>query len=860
MTPVPRRRIAALLFAIPLLALASPSRAAAPPVTLEQIMAAPDWIGNPPERPFWGAEGRSVYYEQKRTDSELRDLVRLDVATGTARIVPFAERGTVDAADGDWSLDRKWKVYSRHGDIYLKNATTGAVRQLTRTAEAEREPRFMVGDGRVSFRRGGAFFVYDLATGLVSQAADVRAEKDPGKEDDPSYLRDAQLRLFDVLRKEKRDRDEKREEGKAEQRADPSRPPVPFYLGDKVEIDDAALAPSGDWLVIVTIPKSAKKSDPKPIVAKFVTESGNVEVVDGREKVGVKPVARAVLLFDLRAHKRYDLDFKSLPGIFDDPLKEMREKAEKVKAEAKKVREAKEAEEEGRPVGDVAAEADKAENAENADKTEKSEKPNAALKPDDAEKSEAPDKHKKPRPCEVQGLFWSRDGRQVALQIHSLDNKDRWLGTIDLATHRLVSRERLTDPAWINWSLNEYGWMPDNHTIWYLSEKSGYSHLYAVDVTATTTRQLTQGDFEVSEPVPTHDGRFLYYRANASHPGIYEIWRVEVATGRAEQLTRMGGLTSFVLSPDERRLLLLHSSLTRPDELYVAEAKPATATGEPRQLTHTLTPAFLAVSWTVPDIVPIKSTHGPRPIYSRVYTPPGFDPSRPSRQYPAVVFVHGAGYLQEVHYGWSSYWHEFMFHTFLTQHGYVVLDMDYRASAGYGRDWRTAIYRQMGHPELEDLEDGVAWLVAQKAVDPHRVGVYGGSYGGFMTFMALFRHPDLFAAGAALRPVSDWAHYNHDYTSAILNTPEIDPEAYAASSPIEFAAGLSRPLLICDGMQDDNVFFEDTVRIVQRLIELKKENFETAIYPLESHGFRQPTSWLDEYRRIWKLFEARLQG
>jgi dipeptidyl aminopeptidase/acylaminoacyl peptidase len=855
MTLAPRLRVAALPLATFLLVSATAAATLAEPlaerrpVTLEQIMAAPDWIGNPPERAYWGAEGRSVYYEQKRPESELRDLVRLDLATGTSRIVPLAERGTADTADGDWSLDRKWKVYSRQGDLYLKNAGTGAVRQLTRTAEAESEPRFMVGDGRVLFRRGSSFFVYDLTSGLVSQAADVRLEKDPAQEEDPTYLRDAQLRLFDVLRKEKRDRDEKREEERAEQRADPARPPVPFYLGDKIEIVDAALAPSGDWLVLVTIPKPPEKPEtPKPILPKYVTESGNIEVIDGRDKVGIKPVVRSVTLLDLRAHKRYDLDFASLPGIFDDPLKEMREKAEKVKTAARKAREAKEAAERGRPVGETVA---KAEAAAAKSSAKSSDKPETA---------ETPEKPKQePRPCEVQGLFWSRDGRQVALQVHSLDNKDRWLATIDLAAHRLISHEHLTDPAWINWSLNEFGWLPDNRTLFYLSEKSGYSHLYAVDVTAAPAadpgRQLTKGDFEVSEPVPSHDGRFLYYRANVSHPGIYEVWRVEVASGRAEPLTRQGGLTSFVLSPDERRLLLTHSSLTRPDELYLVDAKPG---AEPRQLTHTLSPAFLAVDWTVPEIVPIPSTHVARPIYSRVYTPPGFDPAHP-RQYPAVVFVHGAGYLQEVHYGWSSYWHEFMFHTFLTQHGYVVLDMDYRASAGYGRDWRTAIYRQMGHPELEDLEDGVAWLAAHKQVDPHRIGVYGGSYGGFMTFMALFRHPDLFAAGAALRPVSDWAHYNETYTSAILNTPEIDPEAYAASSPIEYAAGLSRPLLICDGMQDDNVFFQDTVRIVQRLIELKKENFETALYPVESHGFRQPTSWLDEYRRIWKLFESQLK-
>jgi dipeptidyl aminopeptidase/acylaminoacyl peptidase len=199
-----------------------------------------------------------------------------------------------------------------------------------------------------------------------------------------------------------------------------------------------------------------------------------------------------------------------------------------------------------------------------------------------------------------------------------------------------------------------------------------------------------------------------------------------------------------------------------------------------------------------------------------------------------------------------------MFHTLLTQQGYVVLDMDYRASAGYGRDWRTAIYRQMGTPELEDLEDGVRYLVENENVDRERVGIYGGSYGGFITFMALFKKPDLFACGAALRPVTDWAHYNHPYTSRILNTPYDDPEAYERSSPLEFAEGLSKPLLIAHGMVDDNVFFKDSVRLVQRLIELGKTDWETAIYPIEPHGFREPSSWLDEYRRIYELFEEHL--
>src|SRR6476660_8718094 len=227
MTLRPRLALALSLLSAPLAFPAHPGSAAAasaPAVTLEQIMADPDWIGNPPERAHWSADGRAVYYEQKRQGSERRDLLRLELGAGTgaARVVPPAEKGTADASPGDWSLDRKWKVYVRQGDVYLKNAGNGAVRQLTRTAAEESEPRFMVGDTRVSFRRGDAYFVVDLGTGLISQATDVRLEKDPALGEDPTSLRESQVRLFDVLRKAKRDRDQAREEERAEQRADPT--------------------------------------------------------------------------------------------------------------------------------------------------------------------------------------------------------------------------------------------------------------------------------------------------------------------------------------------------------------------------------------------------------------------------------------------------------------------------------------------------------------------------------------------------------------------------------------------------------------------------------------------------------------
>ena len=278
-----------------------------------------------------------------------------------------------------------------------------------------------------------------------------------------------------------------------------------------------------------------------------------------------------------------------------------------------------------------------------------------------------------------------------------------------------------------------------------------------------------------------------------------------------------------------------------------------TSGAKSRQITHSLSDEFLSYAWRKPEIITFEA-RDKASVYARLYRP-----ERPELQGPAVIFVHGAGYLQNVHKWWSGYFREYMFHNLLVDNGYTVIDIDYRASAGYGRDWRTAIYRHMGGKDLTDQVDGAKLLVEQYDVDPKRIGIYGGSYGGFITLMALFTEPDVFAAGAALRPVTDWAHYSHGYTSNILNVPYADSLAYVRSSPIYHAEGLKGALLICHGMIDTNVHFQDVVRLVQRLIELGKDNWEVAFYPLEGHGFREPSSWTDEYKRIYKLFETYLK-
>jgi dipeptidyl aminopeptidase/acylaminoacyl peptidase len=459
----------------------------------------------------------------------------------------------------------------------------------------------------------------------------------------------------------------------------------------------------------------------------------------------------------------------------------------------------------------------------------------------------------KNREISLTGPTFSPDGTKAVIQARAADNKDRWIASIDLTTGALTTLDRQRDEAWIagpgiGWG-GTLGWLPDSKHLYFQSEESGYSHLYLVDVTTKDKKALTAGKFEVFEPFLSKDKKSWYLTTSEVHPGERHFYRMPLMGGKMEQLTTMVGENQVVLSPDEKHLAILHSYSNVPAELYVQENKVG---AKPIRLTSGQSEEFKSYAWRDPQLVRFTAQDGAQ-VPARLYLP---EPSK--KNGAAVIFVHGAGYLQNVHKWWSSYFREYFFHNLLTDLGYTVLDIDYRGSAGYGRDWRTGIYRHMGGKDLSDQVDGANFLMKQHGVEAGRIGIYGGSYGGFITLMAMFNHGDVFASGGALRSVTDWAHYNHGYTANILNTPEEDPIAYRRSSPIYFAEGLKGNLLIAHGMLDVNVHFQDVVRLSQRLIELKKDNWEMAVYPVEDHGFVTPSSWTDEYKRILKLFNTTL--
>ncbi len=460
-----------------------------------------------------------------------------------------------------------------------------------------------------------------------------------------------------------------------------------------------------------------------------------------------------------------------------------------------------------------------------------------------------------PRKVNFSAPVWNHIEDNALVVVRSHDNKDRWICLLDPSDGSLRVLDRQRDEAWIagpgiSGFSGSTGWLHDHETVWFQSEESGYSHLVLSNVKSGVKKVLTSGNWEVYSPQLSSNGRHFYFTANLKHPGIRHFYSIPVGGGLPVQITTLDGGNEVTLSPDEKWLAFRHSKANQPWEIFLQENKPG---AKVRQITWSLTPEFLAYPWRSPEFVTFTASDGAE-VHARLYRP-----ELPSKNGPAVIFVHGAGYLQNAHQWWSSYFREYMFHNLLVDNGYTVLDIDFRGSAGYGRDWRTGIYRHMGGKDLSDHVDGAAWLVETQGVSAQKIGIYGGSYGGFITLMAMFKHPDVFAAGAALRSVTDWAHYNHGYTANILNTPVLDSLAYLRSSPINFAEGLKGALLMCHGMVDDNVQFQDIIRLTQRLIELGKENWELAVYPVESHAFAEPSSWIDEYKRIYKLFEENLK-
>ncbi len=804
------RRLQTLVLLVVSVAVLGAEQSAAPPfaLTVDSIMRGPALVGYPPSGLRWSGDSKTLYFEWRRPGDDVASTWMVARDGGEPRRLADAERLDAPLVNGQWNADRSRILGVDRGDIVIIDTVTRDRIEITRTTGAESSPRWTRNGTAVTFVRDNNLFLVPLdgQGGALVQLTDVSARKPETRlTDSQRFLRKEEADLLQWVEDEKARR--KRREARDEARALPR-----FELAERQSISDAALSADGVYAyLVVTERAQARASD----VPRYVSETAFTEDIPARTKVGDAQDVRRLAVLNLQTGEGVwaGLDTVAEPVripkvVLPDP---------------------------------------------DAPKADSEARPSVPAK----------DATAKPGPSVRWGaLLLSPDGERAIASVRSADNMDRWLVLVDPATGRTTIVDHLHDDAWVRdigaQSNIEggLGWLPDSRRLWFLAERDGWMQLYTVDVTADapSADAVTSGRFEIDRVQLSPRGDRFYLESTEQHPGERHLYAVSVDGGERTRLTTATGAHRGAISPDDSVFGVVSSSANRPPEVFVM----ANRAGAPSaQVTTSYSEEWSRHRWVEPRLITYKARDGVE-VYARLYTPEMVGAKRHPTA-PAVVFVHGAGYLQNAHRYWSSYSREYMFHHLLASRGYVVLDPDYRASAGYGRDWRTAIFRWMGGHDLNDVVDGAAYLASAHKVNPGRIGVYGGSYGGFITLMAMFTSPDTFAAGAALRPVTDWAHYNHPYTSNILNEPQDDAEAYRKSSPIYFAEGLKGALLICHGMVDVNVHFQDSVRLAQRLIELRKENWELAVYPVEDHGFVEETSWADEYKRILQLFETNLK-
>lgn len=763
------------------------------PLTVNKIMRDPVWMGTPPSDVQWSADGKTVYFHWNPEGADHDSWYFITTSNSKPQKLSKEAECDLPSFRGVLNQARTKKLYEKNGDIFLLDIKTGKTQQLTNTLDRESNPDFAEKETAIVYQRGDNLFEQSLISGdLVQLTNFVRSKKrpEPKLNEQEQWLKEEQLQLFDIVKKEKKEVDE----AKADAKFKTAKRPKEINVDDAF-INGLALSPDGKYVTYRLIKRGDGKNTEVP---NYLDASGFTSDIPGRTKVGAPQSSFKSFIYSIENDSVYSIKTSDIPGIKDIPAyikdypKELAEMQKK-----------------------------------NAD-----------------------------RAIAVGNPIWNEEGTKSVLTVNAQDNKDRWIMLLNANDGSLKLLDRQHDDAWIagpgiggSYGGGVLDWLDNNH-IYFQSEATGYSHLYVCDVNTAEKKQITSGSWEVQSVQLSNDKKSFYFTANIDHPGVSDFYKISVNGGNPEKITAMKGLHDVSLSPDEKYLAMLYSFTNKPWELYL---QPNQSGAKPVEITHSTTKEFESYPWRDPKIFSFKNRYG-TPIYAKV-----FPAKNPAATHPAVIFVHGAGYLQDVQFGWSYYFREYMFHNLLADNGYTVMEIDYTGSAGYGRDMRTGIYRHMGGKDLTDQIDAAKLLVDQYGVDAKHIGIYGGSYGGFMTLMAMFNAPDVFAAGAGLRSVTDWAHYNHGYTSNILNEPFTDSIAYQRSSPINFADGLKGHLLMCHGMVDENVHFQDIVRLTQKLIELKKENWELAVFPVEDHGFEQPSSWRDEYSRIYKLFEENLK-
>lgn len=447
---------------------------------------------------------------------------------------------------------------------------------------------------------------------------------------------------------------------------------------------------------------------------------------------------------------------------------------------------------------------------------------------------------------------WAPNSRELLTQVISPDRKKLTFRIYDVADGKSRTLTETTDERWVARSFSM--WSPDGKWLALTKDSDGFIHLYRIPAAGGELQQITRGKWELDTErfgfAPQWAGERIHYASTEAGTNERQYYSILPDGTGKRRISSREGVNVGKVSEDGRNVALLEADLKMPFDLFVNGKR---VTDSPR-------PGFEAYEWPSTRFVEFPSRGDGQIVKAKLLLPPGYNPARKDgKKWPSVFFIHGAGIASSVLKQWGSYQDQrFVYNAYLANQGYVVMDLDYRGSSGYGRQWRTGVYLHMGGPDLQDVLGAVDYMKNLENIDMKRLGIWGVSYGGFMTNMAMFQSPGTFQAGSSWAAVNDWENYNHGYTRERLTTPAENPEAYRRSSPITFSRNLKDHLLLVHGMVDSNVLFQDTVQLTEKLIQ-EGRPFEEIFYPQEDHGFVRDETWIDALRRTTAFFEKYLR-
>jgi dipeptidyl aminopeptidase/acylaminoacyl peptidase len=487
-----------------------------------------------------------------------------------------------------------------------------------------------------------------------------------------------------------------------------------------------------------------------------------------------------------------------------------------------------------------------------------------------------------PKPLPAGGGFGGRrwiDASHFVADRTSADFKRRTTTVVDVASgDSKVLHEDVEEKFWS--MTGDAGGnalpSPDGKWVAFLSDRDGWDHLYVMPSAGGTPVQITKGKFEAWRPAWSPDSARIAFDAN--EPDRYGDRHLYVATLNGDPAhATIAAITSGrgtdiapLWSPDGSRLVYQHTDPHNSADLYVVNvppsgpgsAAPVQSTAKLVRLSDSMPAGIDRSIFVEPEMVHYAGPDGQQ-VPAWLFVPKNLDRSK---KHPAIVWIHGDG-INQNYDGWHvqrNYAVYYSFHQYLLQKGYVVIAPDYRGSIGYGRDWRTGVYMDVGGKDAKDAWMAANYLRTLPYVDMDRLGVWGLSYGGFFTLIAATDQPKLFRAAVDVAGVVDYAMYYEDpyhggWTASRIGTPAEHPDVYANASPLSHVDRLERPLLVLHGTADVNVPYLHSVRLIDELLKKGKGGLVSFMtYPGEFHYFTREHVLRDAWHRVEAFFDANL--